>query len=87
MLPIFKEVLNNAMQHSQATRLEVRVEVLSGLFRLRVNDNGVGFDEAKARLGNGLRNLRRRAREMGGTLTIDSAPGRGATITLAARIT
>jgi signal transduction histidine kinase len=45
----------------------------------------VGFDEAKARLGNGLRNLRRRTSELGSTLTIDSAPGRGTTVTLSAR--
>ena len=87
VLPIFKEVLNNAVQHARATRLDIEVEAAGGRFRLRICDNGTGFDETKVKLGNGLRNLRRRTGELGGTLEIDSAPGRGTIITLTAPIT
>ena len=87
VLPILKEILNNAAQHARATRLDIEVAATGNQFQLRVCDNGVGFDEARVKLGNGLRNLRRRASELRGTLAIESAPGRGATVTLTARIT
>ena len=87
VLPMFKEILNNAAQHARATRVDIEVETTHSEFRLRVRDQGKGFDETKVKLGNGLRNLRRRAGDLGGTLEIDSAPGRGTTLTLTARIT
>lgn len=86
VLPIFKEILNNAVQHAQATRLDIDVEATGGRFRLRVRDNGVGFSEATVKLGNGLRNLRRRAGELGGTLTIESEAGRGTMVAFSARL-
>ena len=75
------------MQHARATRLDIEVEAAGGRFHLRVRDNGVGFNEANVKLGNGLRNLRRRAGELGGTLTIESEAGRGTTVAFSARLT
>jgi ligand-binding sensor domain-containing protein len=87
VLPLFKEILNNAAQHAHPVRVKIEVEAAGSQFRLRVRDDGAGFDETKVKLGNGLRNLRRRTEELGGTLAIDSAPGSGTTVTLTARIT
>jgi ligand-binding sensor domain-containing protein len=86
VLPIFKEILNNAVQHAHANRLDIELEAAGGHFRIRVRDDGVGFVEAQVKLGNGLRNLRRRASELGGSLTVESEPGRGCAVTLTTRL-
>jgi signal transduction histidine kinase len=51
---------------------------------LSIRDNGRGFDAESedSQLGNGLRNIRDRARTMGGTLSIASLPGQGTTISV-----
>jgi signal transduction histidine kinase len=82
LFPVFKEILHNIGKHSQATRVVVAAEFYPRHFQLRISDNGKGFDETKVRLGNGLRNLRRRAAEMGGSLSIEPRPGDGVTVTL-----
>jgi signal transduction histidine kinase len=52
--------------------------------RVTVQDDGVGFDAAHPRgAGQGLRNMRERARRLHGDLAIESAPGRGTRITVA----
>lgn len=50
--------------------------------RLRIRDNGCGFDPAAVTRGHGLDNLAARARVLGALLDIDSAPGQGSAITL-----
>lgn len=57
--------------------------VLSAGRRLccEVRDDGAGFDVQTTPVGSGLNNLRERLAAVGGTMTIDSAPGRGTTIT------
>jgi signal transduction histidine kinase len=52
-----------------------------------VFDNGVGFDTAKEYSGNGLKNLCRRAADMGGAIKIVSENGKGAKITLVCKRT
>jgi signal transduction histidine kinase len=48
-----------------------------------VSDDGQGFEPAKVAGGGfGLRTLRERAAELGGTLAVTSAPGQGATVRL-----
>jgi signal transduction histidine kinase len=84
---MFKEILHNIVRHSRASRVDITVEIAPREFQLRVRDNGIGFDEARARAGNGLKNLRRRAAELGGRIEIDSRPGQGTTVTLRAAIT
>jgi signal transduction histidine kinase len=57
--------------------------VLSGgWLELCVRDNGRGFADRGNSLGNGLKNMRRRAAEMGGSLEVTSQPGQGCTIRL-----
>jgi signal transduction histidine kinase len=78
---IFKEVLNNIVRHSDCSEVEIQLKVDGGSLRLAVNDNGHGFDQAALNgQGNGLRNMRHRAEHLGGSLTVDSAPGRGTRI-------
>jgi len=80
IFPIFKETLHNAARHAQASRVELRLDCRNGALRLQIQDNGKGFDENRITPGNGLRNLRRRAAEMHGSVEIRSAPGQGTTV-------
>jgi len=80
---IFKEVLNNIVRHANCSEVDIHLSVDGGCVRLAVSDNGTGFDERNTDgQGNGLRNMRHRAEHLGGSLNIDSAPGRGTRIDL-----
>jgi hypothetical protein len=87
VVPAFKEILHNIVRHASATHIVILIELSSRQFLMRIKDNGVGFDEATVRVGNGLKNLRRRAAEIGGNLQIESRVGQGTTITLRSPIT
>lgn len=83
---MFKETLTNIIQHAQATAVTVRMRVEDDAFELRVSDNGRGFDPAPDRdpnlMGDGLKNLRARSRDLSGTCEIASKPGTGTHILL-----
>jgi signal transduction histidine kinase/ligand-binding sensor domain-containing protein len=79
---MFKEALNNILRHSQASHADITVRHDDAGFTLRIHDNGRGFDPEQRGSGMGLTNLRRRAAQIGGILTIDTSPGRGTTISL-----
>ncbi len=85
--PLFKETLHNALKHAHATVVEISVRRAEKEFQFCVRDNGIGFDPAQRNSGNGLKNLRRRAAEIGGRIEIESRPGGGTTVTLTAPIT
>jgi signal transduction histidine kinase len=72
------EALNNAVKHAGPARMAVALEAGDGGLRLVVTDDGAGFDPAVPRPGHlGLSTMRERAAALGGTLVVDSAPGRG----------
>ena len=84
--PLFKETLHNVLKHSRATQANITVHRTEKQFQFRVQDNGVGFKPEARSAGNGLKNLKRRAQEIGGKLEIVSSPGHGTTVTLTAPI-
>ena len=73
---IAQEALTNAMRHADASEIDVSIEVRDQALHLQVSDDGRGFDPDQAR-GLGLLTMRERAQQLGGTLTIDTAPGNG----------
>ena len=89
LLLIFKEAMNNIVKHSGATAIAVTGEIVSGGLRITIADNGKGFTveehDATSR-GHGLRNMRKRAEEIGAHLTIHSAPGAGTSVAIFCRI-
>ncbi|CAG0937672.1 Sensor histidine kinase LiaS [Thermoflexales bacterium] len=76
-----REALSNAVRHSQANVIEVQAHCADAHLSFTIHDNGRGLDP-DARAGYGLRNMRDRARLLGGELTIDSVRGKGTTISL-----
>jgi ligand-binding sensor domain-containing protein len=80
--PLFKEALHNLLRHSRATQAAITVGCTAKQFNFKVQDNGVGFDPKAKSSGNGLKNMKRRALEMGGRLEILSSPGGGTTVML-----
>jgi len=85
--PLFKEALHNILKHARATEVAISVRRLEDRFEFRIQDNGAGFDPARIRPGNGLRNLRKRTAEIGGQVEITSRPGTGTSVRFAAPIT
>src|SRR5579863_1158487 len=82
LLRITQEACVNAVRHGQARRLTVSVTRQDGHVELAVRDTGTGFDPAIPHAGSGLAHIRDRVAELGGTVDIDSAPGRGAALTV-----
>ena len=80
---VFKEAIHNVVRHSGALCVEVRLSLTADDLVLRVADDGRGFDPDLGYEGHGLRSMRRRAAAVGAEVTIDSEPGRGASMTLA----
>jgi signal transduction histidine kinase len=79
---IAQEALNNVSKHSHATMVSIRLSKNNGRVALQIEDNGTGFDpdEKKSGEGQGLRNIRDRARALGAETTIDSRAGQGTMI-------
>lgn len=80
----FREALHNLVRHSQAAHVVIEITAERQQVRLRVEDDGDGFDPEAARHGRGLETLQRRAEQLGGTYAVTSARGHGTTVTLVA---
>jgi signal transduction histidine kinase len=74
---IFKEGVTNAVRHADCATVWIELSIEHGALVFRMRDDGRGFDPAVAAQGNGLRNMRHRARRAGGTLDIEGRPGGG----------
>lgn len=74
---IFKEAINNIAKYSEAKHVKVGFFVSGTTLSLVVHDDGKGFEVAAARAGNGMGSMKQRAEMLGGTLLVESAPGKG----------
>lgn len=83
LLLIFKEALHNIERHSGCTAASLSIALAHGRLAAEIRDDGRGFVAPAGQSpptnggGNGLRNMRRRAEQLGGHLDIRSAPGQG----------
>jgi signal transduction histidine kinase len=82
---VAQEALTNVARHAHASRAEVGIQKLDGAIRMRIKDDGKGFQvervldaEKNKRLG--LLGMRERLEMVGGNINIESAPGEGTTI-------
>ena len=70
------------MRHSECKNVEIDFVRSGSTITLSIKDDGKGFEPGGEFEGNGLASMRRRAEELGGTMRIESAAGRGTTIHL-----
>ena len=81
VLSIAREALSNSLRHSHAQQGTVALRLSERGVQLEIRDDGVGFDPRQAlQKGGGLRNMRRRARQIDAGLEILSSPGQGTRI-------
>ncbi|MFN2135259.1 MAG: histidine kinase [Candidatus Promineifilaceae bacterium] len=77
---IINEALNNALQHGEATRVELLFALKNEDLEIVVRDNGRGFDPEVRPPGQGLENIRKRTESFGGILILETSIGEGTTI-------
>jgi signal transduction histidine kinase len=75
------EAISNVIRHSKSSKAEIKLFCSKNHFHLQVKDYGQGIP-ASADPGFGLKNMRDRARLLGGSLKIDSTPNEGTTVDL-----
>jgi signal transduction histidine kinase len=82
VLRVVQEALANAVKHAQPTQIRLRLHHQNGQVEVTVTDDGAGFEPAHAeqRHGLGLRLMRQRVAELGGTFQLDSTPGQGTSV-------
>ncbi|MDP5157041.1 MAG: sensor histidine kinase [Flaviramulus sp.] len=69
---IIQEAINNAIKYAEATSIKVNFKHLNNQFEISILDDGKGFDIAKVEFGNGLNNIRKRAKDIGATIAFNS---------------
>ncbi len=79
---IFKEALNNAVKYSGAEKVEIKVQSANKQLQLLIKDYGKGFKPETTGRGNGLDNMKNRAKELNGHLEILAEPGQGTVVQL-----
>jgi signal transduction histidine kinase len=78
---IYQEVLTNVARHAEAKNIKATLEVVEKELIFIITDDGKGFDNNKEKNSLGLLGMKERAHIMGGSLFINSEPGKGTTIT------
>jgi len=76
------ELVNNAVKHANATRIDVQLIVDTALISLTVHDNGQGFDPETIHSGSGLENIRTRVSAFNGKMNIYSTLDEGSEATI-----
>ena len=82
LLRCLQEALANVRKHARATLVVVTVAPHGEGIGMTVRDDGVGFDPSAARTGFGLDGISDRATLAGGSVEVDSVPGRGSVLTI-----
>jgi signal transduction histidine kinase len=82
---VAQEAMTNVARHAQANRMEVNIQKLQGAARMDVKDNGKSFQvqrimDGKGNKRLGLLGMRERVEMVGGTFSVQSAPGQGTTV-------
>ena len=75
------EALQNVSKYADAGQVALRLREGDGQLVFEVRDDGVGFDPGRTSYGTGLQGMADRLEALGGRLSIESAPGRGTTLT------
>lgn len=79
---ITQELINNVLKHAAAKNVTLQIGIRDELIVLMIEDDGKGFELSEQAEGYGLKNLAARTALMNGKMTIDTAPGRGTSVTI-----
>jgi PAS domain S-box-containing protein len=82
---LVQEALSNVRKHARASKVSIHLEYASGVLRCSIADDGTGFTTtalAAGEGGMGLSGIRDRIEGLGGTMHIDSGPGRGTALSI-----
>jgi signal transduction histidine kinase len=82
LLRVCQEALSNIRKHAQARVAQVRLSYADCGVSLEVVDDGVGFDPELLNDGYGVRGMRTRVGDVGGTFAVRSAPGAGTAVSV-----
>jgi ligand-binding sensor domain-containing protein/two-component sensor histidine kinase len=77
---IFKEAINNSITHSKCAEIILNANVNGKTLTMVLEDNGSSFDLETDSHGNGLRNMKDRAKKISGKLFLTSAVGKGTVV-------
>ncbi|MDT3697741.1 MAG: two-component regulator propeller domain-containing protein [Ignavibacterium sp.] len=84
---IYREALNNIIKHADAKSVEIKFHIESNSILLSMKDDGKGFNTELISSGNGLKNIKSRAKEINAQLKIESNQGIGSLLELITNIT
>lgn len=78
---IAQEALSNTLRHSKATGMEIKLQRLRDVIRFSIRDNGAGFSlDDRKHASYGLVSMKERVNEIGGSMNLITAPGKGTRI-------
>jgi len=84
-IPLYQavcEAVDNIIRHAKATRASIKLHVDSGMVKLKIEDNGCGFDIGKAITGLGLVRMRERSLASKGDMQVETQTGGGTCISI-----
>lgn len=84
---IFKEGINNSLKYSDCNKIFLDADVDGKKLKMRLADDGIGFNKDQKTNGHGLKNMQQRSDTINGTLDINSAVGEGTKILFEGKIT
>ncbi|WP_298554059.1 sensor histidine kinase [uncultured Algibacter sp.] len=79
---IIQEAINNAIKYSEAKAVSVNMSENNQGVKIEIKDNGKGFNPEKVSSGNGLNNIKKRAHDIDGVISITSVENEGTSVVL-----
>jgi signal transduction histidine kinase len=79
---LFKETITNAAKYAEAKNIYVELSSQNKKVFLKITDDGKGFSFESVKPGNGIKNMKHRARLLNGHINIESSPGNGTSVQL-----
>jgi signal transduction histidine kinase len=77
MYRIIQEAVNNALKYANAKNINISIIEENDNYKIEIKDDGNGFDALNTNDGNGINNMKKRAKELGGNLTVLSDKDNG----------
>lgn len=78
---IIQEAMSNALRHSKANKMDIRIHLRQDAVKVLLRDDGIGFEmNDKKQTSYGLSNMQERVNEIGGSIQFITAPGKGTRI-------